>query len=512
MSFMSFTVSLLAGGLQLAVAAYALRLNRRFGAGRVGWSLFCAFALLALAHGVPSLLPSGGPVRSGPALEGLYALVSVLLLAGMMHLEALLTQRQRTAAAEEARREELTTEVRKKTAYLTRAVEELQAEIEAHQQLESQYVEAQKMAILGQLVGGITSDLDGTLKKIMNSAELLIAGTGSGNPLSKHTTDIVLAAERAAVLNAQLLAFGPGQAAQTPALLDLNGIVISMNSVLHRLTGDRVELDIISNRNLGRIKAAPASVAQVLMNFVLNAVEAVPDGGKITISLEKSTVDGEAKAPDRNYAVLTVTDTGIGMADEVKARLFEPFFSTKPKGKGLGLVVCWTILKQIGGHIEVQSALGKGTTIKAFFPLIDPPPERVEKTEPGTALPRGTETVLIVEDDASVRQLAKRSLEAQGYSVLIAVDGQEGLKTAREHAGRIHLVLADVVMPQMDGRAMGDWLKAVFPEIKILFTSGYVAPDDANDRLFESGAGFLPKPFNTATLVLKVREILDQPA
>ncbi|MDR3459255.1 MAG: ATP-binding protein [Verrucomicrobiae bacterium] len=507
MSFTYLTAGLIAGGLQLAVAAYALLLNRRFGPGRVGWSLFCAFAVLATAHGVLSLLPLNEPA----GLEILYALVALLLLAGLMHLDALLKQRQRAEAAESARREELTTQVEKQTAYLVRAVDALHAEIEAHQRLESQFVETQKMAILGQLVGGITKDLDSALKKITASAELLLAGTGGGTPASsQHTTDIVLAVERASLLTAQLMAFGPGQAAQTPTLLDLNSVVLGMQSLLRRQAGADVEFTFDPNRDLGRVNAPPAGVAQVLMNLVANAVDAMPDGGRLDISLEATPDDANSKTAGRKFAVLSVSDTGTGMTDAVKARLFEPFFTTKPNGRGLGLVVCWTILKQIGGHIEVSTALGQGTVFKVYFPLADLPPERLETPDQTAALPRGTETILVVEDDPSVRQLATRALEAQGYNVLIAVDGQEGLKVAREHGGRIHLVLADVVMPQMDGRAMADWLKAVFPDIKILFTSGYVAPDPTGNSLFDSGAGFLPKPFNTPTLAHKVREILDQ--
>lgn len=512
MSFAYLTAGLIPGGLQLAVAANALRLNRRFGAGRVGWSIFCAFMLLAATHGVQSILPLSEPAWSGPRLQVLYALVSLLILAGMMHLEALLTQRLRTDAALQVPRAELAAAVDKQTAHLMRTIEALQAQIDQQQRLEAQFVDAQKMTILGQLVGGISKDLNGALKKITASAGLMLTGTGAGNPLAgKHSTEIVLAVERASLLTSQLMTFGPGPAAQAVTLLDLNSAVGGMYNLLRRQTGVRVELDFIPNKDLGRIKAAPAGVAQVLMNLVANAVEAMPDGGLLTISLDTTTAAAGPKAAGKRYVVLSVKDTGNGMTAAVRARLFEPAFTTKPKGKGLGLVVCWTILKEIGGHIEVQTELGKGTVFKVHFPLADGATDQPEVPAQSEALPRGSETVLLVEDDPSVRQLAKRSLEAQGYTVLVAADGQEGLKMAREHAGRIHLVVADVVMPQMDGRDMADWLKTILPDVKILFTSGYVAPDPAGDGFFDSGAGFLPKPFNTATLVHKVREVLDQP-
>lgn len=511
MNFAYLTAGLIPGALQLAVAANALRLNRRFGAGRVGWSIFCAFLLLAATHGVQSILPLSEPAWSGSRLQVLYALVSLLILAGMMHLEALLTQRMRTDAALQVPRLDLAAAVEKQTAQLTRTIEALQAQVEVHQRLEAQFVEAQKLTILGQLVGGITKDLNGALKKISTSAEVMLAGTGGVTPLaSKHSTEIVLAVERASLLTTQLMVFGPGPAAQTVTLLDLNSIVGGMYNLLRRQTGARVELDFIPNKDLGRIKAAPAGVAQVLMNLVSNAVDAMPNGGLLTLSLDTATVAGDSRTAGKSYVVLSVKDTGTGMTPAVKARLFEPAFTTKPKGKGLGLVVCWTVLKQIGGHIEVSTELGKGTVFKVFFPLADAAADQPEAPAQSEALPRGTETVLLVEDDASVRQLAKRSLETQGYTVLVAVDGQEGLKVAREHAGCIHLVVADVVMPQMDGRAMADWLKTVLPDVKVLFTSGYVVPDPAGDSLFDSGSGFLPKPFNTAALVHKVREVIDR--
>ncbi|HEV2695555.1 MAG TPA: ATP-binding protein [Verrucomicrobiae bacterium] len=503
---------LIAGALQLAVAVYALRLNRRFGAGRVGWSLFCAFTLLALAHAIQSLVPLGGLLRSGSGLEALYALVSVLLLAGMMHLETLLKERQHREALEAEQRWQLTTEVEKKTAYLTRAIEQLQAEIEAHQRLQTQFVEAQKMAILGQIVGGLTKDLDADLKKIYTSAEQVLAMAGSA--ASKHATEIVLAVERTSVLTAQLMAFGPNSAAQHPAVLNLNSVAAGTQGLLRRLAGPGIELVFAPHRDLARIKAAPAGVAQIVMNLVANAIDAMPEGGRLVVATETVAAKDGVKTDDakngQGFAVLTVSDTGAGMAPEVKARLFEPFFSTKTGGKGLGLIICQNTLKQLGGHLEVQSEPGHGTVFKAFFPFAELPAERTDILAQIAALPRGTETVLVVEDDQSVRQLAKRALDAQGYTVLVATDGQEGLKVAREHTGPIDLVVADVVMPQMDGRAMADWLKAVFPKIKILFTSGYITPDPTGETLFDTGTEFLPKPFNTASLARKVRETLDQ--
>jgi two-component system cell cycle sensor histidine kinase/response regulator CckA len=254
------------------------------------------------------------------------------------------------------------------------------------------------------------------------------------------------------------------------------------------------------------------------MNLVVNARDAMPNGGKLTIETHNARLDEDYALTHTGvlageYVMFNVSDTGTGMSDEVKARLFEAFFTTKPKGKGtgLGLATCQTIVQQSGGHIEVESERGKGTTFKIYFPLVDLPLEVAIRSDQTGPLPRGTETLLVVEDDPSVRHLARNVLEAQGYDVLTANNGQDALHTARDHKGSpIRLVVSDVIMPLMGGRVMAEWLKTADSNLKILFTSGYT--DDALSKhgVLEPGIEFLPKPYTPATLARKVREMLDK--
>ena len=264
--------------------------------------------------------------------------------------------------------------------------------------------------------------------------------------------------------------------------------------------------------------ADPGQIGQVLMNLVVNARDAMPNGGSLSITTENATLDGtyartHAGVKSGNYVMLSVSDTGNGMTEEVKRRLFEAFFTTKPKGKGtgLGLATCQTIVQQSGGHIVVESEPGRGATFKIYFPRVEETDKvAAEKPiEPG-ALPRGTETILLVEDEPSVRHLACNILEAQGYNVLRANNGQDALRVANEHKGLpIQLVVTDVIMPQMNGKVMAEWLQTTHPDLKILFTSGYTDDAIAQHGVLEKGTAFLPKPYSPATLAQKVRALLD---
>jgi len=259
----------------------------------------------------------------------------------------------------------------------------------------------------------------------------------------------------------------------------------------------------------------------VLMNLVINARDAMPNGGKLTIETHDVAV-AEAYAyahPNLipgDYVMLAVSDTGTGMTDEVKKHLFEPFFTTKPKGKGtgLGLTTCQTIINQSGGHIGVYSEEGKGTTFKVYFPRVGQAPQ-VATAAAATGLeplPRGTETLLVVEDEPALRLLAHGVLAGQGYEVLLAANGQDGLRVAREHKGSpIRLAVTDVIMPQMSGKVMADWLRATYPDIKVLFTSGYTDDAIAHHGVLDAGGAFLSKPYTPAILTRKVREMLDSP-
>jgi len=399
-----------------------------------------------------------------------------------------------------------------------RALQEVEERGE-RKRLEAQFIEAQKMEVVGHLAGGVAHDFNNVLAVIMGYSELIVQDLGLENPLQKYAEEIRLAAERASGLTRQLLIFSRKQTVQA-VVLDLNEVVESMDKMLRRLVDENIEMTVVYGKQTGRVKADSGYVWQVLMNLVVNARDAMPNGGKLAIETSAVTLD-EAYAQAHpgttpgDYAMLSVRDTGTGMTEEVKARLFEAFFTTKPTGKGtgLGLITCQTIVRQSGGHIDVASELGQGTTFKIYFP-------RIEQSAPVAASPiqksgplrRGTETLLLVEDEPSVRHLAQGVLKAQGYMMLTAPNGQDALRIAREHQGDpIALVVTDVIMPRMGGKVMAEWLKTIYPELKILFTSGYTEDAIAHHGVLDAGIEFLPKPYTPATLARKVRELLDAP-
>ena len=396
-----------------------------------------------------------------------------------------------------------------------RAMSEVEERAE-HRLLEKQFVEAQKMEVLGHLAGGVAHDFNNILAVIMGYSDLLMRELGADDQSSKYAEEITHAAKRAAGLTRQLLVFSRKQAVQ-PMVLDLNEVVRDLDKMLRRIIDEHIEMKVELGKQVGRIKADSGQVGQVLMNLIVNARDAMPNGGKITIQTScKRVVADDACVTQGvtpgDYTILTISDTGTGMTDEVKARIFEAFFTTKPQGKGtgLGLATCQTIVKQSGGHIEIFSELGRGTTFKIYFPQVGEPMDAAEKQNESGPLPRGTETLLVVEDEPSVRRLACDVLAAQGYEVLSAANGQEGLHAVRDFKGNaIHLVITDVVMPQMGGKVMAEWLKASYPELKILFTSGYTDEAMIQRGMLESGMDFLPKPYTPGTLARKVRTILD---
>ena len=334
--------------------------------------------------------------------------------------------------------------------------------------------------------------------------------------LFHHVIEVQHAAERALGLTRQLLVFSRKQTVQ-PVVLDLNATLESLDKMLRQLVDENVEITIVPGRNIGRVQVDPGYVGQVLMNLVVNARDAMPNGGLLTIATDNVTIDETYARTHRganpgDYVMLSVRDTGTGMTDEVKAHLFEAFFTTKPvgKGTGLGLATCQTIVQQSGGHIGVDSEAGEGTTFKVYFPRVKQPLAVAAEPIQTGPLPRGTETILVVEDEPSVRHLARGALVAQGYEVLSATNGQDGLRVAREHTGTaIRLVVTDVIMPQMGGKVMAEWLKATYPDLKILFTSGYTDDAIAQHGVLDPGVAFLPKPYTLGRLTRKVRELLD---
>ena len=396
-----------------------------------------------------------------------------------------------------------------------RAMREVEERSE-RRRLEAHFVEAQKMKVIGQLVSGVAHDFNNILAVIIGYSDLITGDAGLEGPLRKYIDEIRHASERAAGLTRQLLVFGRKQTV-IPVVLDLNKVVIDLKEMLRRLIDENIELTTVLEDNIGHVRIDAGYVGQVLMNLVVNARDAMCNGGKLTIATSNVTLDeGELRAQGRalrgDYVMLSASDTGTGMTDDVKALLFEAFFTTKPvgKGTGLGLVTCQTIVHQSGGHIDVCSEVGKGSVFKVYFPRVMLPLDFAARTIHSSPLPRGNETLLVVEDEPSVRHLASRVLNSLGYEVLSASNGQDALHVVREHQGSaVRLVITDVIMPLMGGKVMAEWMKTTQPDLKVLFTSGYTEDAVSGDGFLETTAEFLPKPYTPATLARKVRQILD---
>lgn len=397
---------------------------------------------------------------------------------------------------------------------------DLYLDVTGNKSLEAQFRQSQKMEAVGQLAGGVAHDFNNLLSIILGYSELVYSKLADGDPGREPMKQIRNAANRAAGLTRQLLAFGRKQIL-APIVLDLNARVAELDQMLRRLIGEDIELKTVLEPDLGRVKADPGQIEQVVMNLVVNARDAMPTGGVLTIETSNAvltTLQGrehEELAPGP-YTLLTVSDTGCGMAEAMKAHIFEPFFTTKEigKGTGLGLATVFGIVKQSGGFIDVESVPGSGSTFRMYFPQVRE--STVHKraapraSDHGLArLPQGVETVLLAEDEDGMRELAHLVLEAGGYKVLSARDGAEAVQLSQAHADVIHLLLTDVVMPKMSGRQLSDILMLTRPHMKVLYMSGHT--DDAIMRhgIRDAGANFLPKPFTPVALVKKVREVLD---
>jgi len=311
-----------------------------------------------------------------------------------------------------------------------------------------------------------------------------------------------------------LLAFSRKQILQ-PKILDLNVVVSDLDKMLRRLIGEDVDLLAITDPKLGRVKADPGQIEQVLLNLIVNARDAMPSGGKLTIETANAILSPDYAlshgTPGGRHVMLAVSDTGCGMDAELQTHVFEPFFTTKlpGKGTGLGLATVYGIVKQSDGHIWLYSEIGKGTCFKIYLPCVDEIVSDLGSSGGAPSVPKGTETVLLVEDEDQVRQIVKAILDHQGYEVLAAANGEEALKLADLHGSRIRLLLTDLVMPQMSGRELAEQLTSKFPRLKVLYMSGYT--DDAIVRhgLLDASLSFIQKPFDAASAARKVREVLD---
>ena len=379
--------------------------------------------------------------------------------------------------------------------------------------LEEQCRQAQKMEAVGRLAGGVAHDFNNLLTIINGYSELLLGSLPADSPARSLLAEIKKAGERSAALTRQLLAFSRRQFL-APRVLDLKVTVGDIEKMLRRVIGEEIELHTDLQPGLGKVRADAGQVDEVIMNLAVNARDAMPRGGRLTILTRDVELLGQqlpAEVAPGPYVMLAVADTGCGMSPEVRARIFEPFFTTKEVGQGigLGLATVYGIVKQSGGHIDVASQPGRGTTFRLYLPRAEEP-DRQRRSEPGTVpLPGGKETVLLVEDEDVVRSLSRFVLEGKGYTVLEARNGEEALRVSQGHAGPIHLLVSDVVMPQLGGRPLAERLAHRHPGMKVLYLLGYT--DDAVVRhgVQEDEVNFLQKPYSPTALAAKVREVLD---
>jgi len=391
----------------------------------------------------------------------------------------------------------------------------LAADITEMRQLEVQYRQAQKMEAVGRLAGGIAHDFNNLLTAIIGTTALVLEDLGLESRARLDIQEIEKAAKRAAGLTRQLLIFSRQQVLE-PRALDLNALVGNLEKMLHRLIGEDVELRTKPAAGLGAVRADPGQLEQAIVNLVVNARDAMPKGGRLTIEtadveLDRSYVAGHVPTQPGPYVLLAVSDTGVGMDGATKARLFEPFFTTKEPGRGtgLGLATVYGIVKQSGGYVWAYSELGHGTTFKIYLPRVAETAEAPESTTSPPTPVGGSETVLVVEDQEEVRKLTKRVLEARGYTVLAARNGAEALEIVAQHVNQIHLMITDVVMPGMNGREVARLACARRSDLKVLYVSGYTGEAVLQHRLLEPGVAFLQKPFTPDVLARKTREVLD---
>jgi PAS domain S-box-containing protein len=382
--------------------------------------------------------------------------------------------------------------------------------------LQEQVRQSQKMEAIGRLAGGVAHDFNNLLTIIKGYSQLSLLAMKAGDPLKEHIEEVIKAADRAANLTRQLLAFSRRQVMEMQ-VLDLNEILRNLDKMLSRMIGEDIEMKTILADNLWKVRADPGQIDQVVMNLVVNARDAMPKGGKLTLETANIRLDEEyagkhvAVTPG-DYVMISVADTGTGMNPEVMERIFDPFFTTKEKGRGtgLGLSTVYGIVKQSNGNIWVYSEPGQGTVFKIYLPRVDEPADEIKERIAMPEFPWGKETILVVEDDEKVRKLAVKVLENHGYKVLEAESGNKALEICRGRKKPVHLVLTDVVMPEMDGRQLTKQLTQILPGFKVLYMSGYTDNAIAHHGIIEKGLNFIQKPLSIEGLLRKVREVLDK--
>jgi PAS domain S-box-containing protein len=390
-------------------------------------------------------------------------------------------------------------------------------DIAERRSLERQLVQAQKMEAIGRLAGGVAHDFNNLLTIIRGYSDLLVEQVTAGSPIRGQMEEIRRAADRAAALTRQLLAFGRRQIL-APQVLNLNKIVADMDKMLRRLIGEDIDLVTKLEPALSQTKVDPGQVEQVIMNLAVNSRDAMPEGGKLTIETANAELDENyarrhAMAAPGQYVMLAISDTGCGMDAETQSHIFEPFFTTKETGKGtgLGLATVHGIVKQIGGEIWVYSEPGRGTTFKIYFPQVEGIAKTLQPTRVVSTSPGGSETILVVEDEEAVRSLVRRVLESKGYVVLTASSAEEAARMCEHQQTKINLLLTDVVMPGMNGQKLAQLLGLSRPEMKVLYMSGYTDNSIVHHGVLDASTAFLQKPFTPDAVLRKVREVLDTP-
>ena len=417
----------------------------------------------------------------------------------------------------EHRVEARTTDLQRANQELLRQVEERQKAEAALHRSEEQFRQAQKLEAIGRLAGGVAHDFNNLLTVVLSYCQLLLRGLAPGAPMRAELEQIESAGRRAADLTRQLLAFSRQQVLE-PRVLDLNALVFGLEKMLKRLIGEDIDLLAVPGEPLGFVRADPGQIDQVIMNLAVNARDAMTKGGKLTIEtanvlLDESVSGRLGELPVGRYVMLAVSDTGSGMAESTRARMFEPFFTTKEAGKGtgLGLSTVHGIVKQSGGHIEVYSEPGMGTTIKVYLPQVSA--RALELAAPRTAelVLEGSENILVVEDEAPIRQVIALSLRMHGYQVFEVTDGREAISLCERGEPQIQLLITDVVMPIMGGPELAEHVKRIRPDVKVLFVSGYADHALVHQGVRPRGTAFLQKPFTPQSLAAKVREVLNDP-
>ena len=394
-------------------------------------------------------------------------------------------------------------------------IEAISEDVTEQRKIERQFQQAQKMEAVGQLAGGIAHDFNNMLTVIISYSDLLLAGLGADDARREEVLAIRAAGKSAATLTRQLLIFSRQQVVQ-PRVMHLNDLVVDTGAMLNRLIGESIVLQTVLDPDAGAVKVDQGQMEQVIVNLAVNARDAMPDGGRLLIESKNVTFDAAYAVRNRlypagRYVSLIVSDNGLGMDEEMQARIFEPFFTTKEPGKGtgLGLATVYGIVKQSGGYISVYSEPGNGTSFKIYFPRIDESDAPVERVSASVPAVGGTETLLVVEDDETVRKMVRLILERDGYIVLAVPNGEEALALATAHGGPIDLLVTDVVMPGISGRVLADRFAALRPESRLLFVSGYTDDALVYHGVLEAGMHYLEKPFTPDSLSRMVRRVLD---